>query len=78
MKTTTATEVAMATGFFIGTKFLVLDILPRGQKFSQECFLAMTALELSKENTNAKYRVGNNRLVVHIDKSIGPNERKIR
>jgi hypothetical protein len=34
--------------------------------------------ELSKENTNAKQRVGNNQLVVHIDKSMCHNGRKIR
>jgi hypothetical protein len=43
--------------FVPGTKFLVLDVLSREQKFNQGHLLAMIAPELSKENTNGKQRV---------------------
>jgi hypothetical protein len=63
---------------FIGTKLLVLDCLPRQQKFNQDHFRAMISLELSKENPKAKRRVGKNPLIVYVDNSMGDNVRKIR
>jgi hypothetical protein len=66
------------TILFSGTKPLVLGVLAREQKFSQDHFLAMTALELSKENTNAKRRVGKHQPVKHMHSSECHNGRKIR
>jgi hypothetical protein len=66
-KTTTTSQTAMVALFSTGTKLLVLDVLSREQQFNQDHFLAMTALELSKENMNAKRRVGKNQLVLHMD-----------
>jgi hypothetical protein len=66
------------TILFSGTKPLALGVLAREQKFSQDHFMAMTALELSKENTNAKRRVGKHQLVKHIHSSECHNGRTIR
>jgi hypothetical protein len=57
---------------------LVLDVLPREQKFNQDFFLVTVVSELPKENTSAKRRVGKNQQAVHINNSMCHNERKIR
>jgi hypothetical protein len=54
---------AIITMFFTGTKILDLDVLPGAQNVNQDHFLARTAPELSKENMNAKQRVGKNQQV---------------
>jgi hypothetical protein len=59
-------------------KLLVLDVLTRELKFNQDHFLAMTALELSKENMDAKRKVGKNQPVEHTHNSVCHNGRKIR
>jgi hypothetical protein len=64
--------------FFTGTKLLVLDVLPREEKFNQNHFLAVIAAELSKENSDAKRRIDKKQLVVHMDKSMRHNRRKIQ
>jgi histone-lysine N-methyltransferase SETMAR len=76
-KTTIGTKKAMVTIFFTATKLLVLDVLPRGNKFNQDYFLTIIAPELSRENTNSKRRVGNKPLLVHMDNSMCHNARKI-
>jgi hypothetical protein len=77
-KTTTATKMAMVTLFFAGTKFRTLSVLPREQKFNKDHFLAMIAPELSKENTNPKWRVDKNQLVVRMDNFMCHNGCMIR
>jgi hypothetical protein len=59
--------------FVTETKPLVLDVLPREQKFNQNHFLAIVAPESSKKNTNAKRRVGKNQLIGHRDNSMCHN-----
>jgi hypothetical protein len=68
----------MVTIFFTETRLLVLDILPREEKFNQNTFLAAIAPELCKENSNAKRRVEKNQPVVHMDNSMRHNWRKIQ
>jgi hypothetical protein len=72
------TAIFHVTMFFTGTKLLVLDVLPREQKFNQNYFLTAIAPELSKENSNAKRRVHKERLVVHMDNYMCYNGRKIQ
>jgi hypothetical protein len=55
-KTTIVTKSVMVTAFFTGTKLLLLDGLPREEKFNQDYLLAATVPELSKENSNSKRR----------------------
>jgi hypothetical protein len=62
-KATVPIKRAIFAIFFIGTKLLVLDVLPHKQKFNQNHFLAMIAPELSKQNPNAKGRIGKNQLM---------------
>jgi histone-lysine N-methyltransferase SETMAR len=77
-RTTIGTKRAMVTIFFTGAKLLVLDMLPRDQKFNQDHFLAAIAPHLSSENSNARRRVDKKELLVHMDNSMCHNGRKIR
>jgi hypothetical protein len=63
-KTTIATKRALVTIFFIGTKLPAFDVIPREMKFSQNYFRVILIPESSRENTNARPRVGNNVLLV--------------
>jgi hypothetical protein len=53
-------------------------VFPREQKSSQDHFLAITAPELSKNNTNAKRRANKSQLVIHIDNAICYHDGKTR
>jgi hypothetical protein len=47
-------------------RLLVLDVLPRKQKFKQNHFLVMVSPEPFKGNTNSKRKVGKNQIVGQI------------
>jgi hypothetical protein len=66
-KTTIAPKDALVTIFFTGTKLLALDVIPRETKSNQNYLLVILIPELSRGNTNARSRVGNNLLLVSID-----------
>jgi hypothetical protein len=73
-----ATKRALATIFFTGTKFLVLNLLLRERKFYRGHLLVIMAPESSKENARAKRRADKNKLVTHMNDSICHNGPKIR
>jgi hypothetical protein len=59
----------MVTIFFTGTKLLLFDVLPHEPKVHQDYRLAMTVAGSSKDNTDAKRRVGKNQQVAHMNNS---------
>jgi hypothetical protein len=66
-KTTIATKKALVTAFFTGTKLLTLNVIPREKRLNQNYFLGILIPELSRENMNARRRVGNNLPLVFMD-----------
>jgi hypothetical protein len=61
----------------LARKSKLFNVIPREPKSKQYHLLTMIARELSKENVNAKQRVGKNQLLVHVEKSMYYNGRKI-
>jgi hypothetical protein len=57
---------------------MTLDVIPREKIFSQNYFLVILIPELSKENMNARRRVGNNLLPVSINSPMCHMHTKIR
>jgi hypothetical protein len=77
-KRTIATTRALITIFFIGTKLLALDVIPREKKFIQNYVLVILISESSRGNTKLRRRVGNNLPVVSMDEPLGHRHTKVR
>jgi hypothetical protein len=69
-KTTIPIRKTLVTISLTGTKLQALDVIPRNKKVNQNCALVILIPELSRLNTNARCRVGNNLLLVSIDSSM--------
>jgi hypothetical protein len=76
-KTRIATKRALGSILFIGTKLLAFDVILRSKKCNQNYFLVIVISEISRKNTNARYRVGNNLLLVSMDTRMCYNHTKV-
>jgi hypothetical protein len=72
-KITLVRKKGIATRIFTGMKLLVLQVLPRGKKFSQYYFLTTVARCVSRKNTDAQCKAGNDPLLGHSHNSMSRN-----
>jgi hypothetical protein len=67
----------MITLFFTGRKLIVLDVLPKGRKYNQLCFVQRIFPDFQKENTRYKRRKPGSAFSVHRDNSMAHNRSKV-
>jgi hypothetical protein len=71
------TRKSMITIFFTGRKLIVLNILPKGSKFNQLCFVDYIFLDFKRQKMNFHREIPQATFWVHVDNSMWHNESKV-